>query len=231
MPSSRRISAIAARPVCSIVVSTSRVCGRSSPSARRSAPACTTMIAEAVGDDVVQLAGDPRALLGDGEPRRLLALVLELDRAGGERRGQLVAAAHDGGRAPDREQDAADEQRVADRVLADRERHHDHRDRDHGGGDPAVAAIRVRAARVGRQQQPGERHAQVVHRVPAGVRDADDDEHGDEHEQRRRAAPGDRNASCRARARPRPATARRRPWSRAPRRSPRPGAGARGRCR
>ena len=150
MPSSRRISAIAPRPVCSIVSSTSAVCGRSPPSARRSAPACTTMMREAVGDDVVELARDPRALLGDREPRLLLALVLELDRARGERLGQLVAAAHDRRRAPDREQDAADEQRVADRVLADRDRHRDDRDRDHGCGDAAVAAVGVGAAGVGR---------------------------------------------------------------------------------
>ena len=65
---------------------------------------------EVVRDDVVQLARDPRALLGDREPRRVVALVLELDRARGERLGELVAAAHDRRRAPDREQDAADEQ-------------------------------------------------------------------------------------------------------------------------
>ena len=41
-----------------------------------------------MGDHVVQLARDPRALLGDGEARLLLALVLELDRA----RGRAVAS-------------------------------------------------------------------------------------------------------------------------------------------
>ena len=92
-----------------------------------------------MGDDVVELAGDARALLGDGELRLLLALVLELDRAGGERRGQLVAAAHDGGRAPDREQDAADEQGVADRVLAGRDRHRHHGD--------AITAAAIRPSR------------------------------------------------------------------------------------
>ena len=43
------------------------------------------MIAEVVRDDVVELARDPGALLGDGELGLLLALVLELDGARGER--------------------------------------------------------------------------------------------------------------------------------------------------
>jgi hypothetical protein len=44
-----------------------------------------------VRDDVVQLARDPGALLRDGELGVLLALVLELDRARGERRRERCA--------------------------------------------------------------------------------------------------------------------------------------------
>ena len=98
MPSSRRISAIAARPVSSIVASTSLVSGRSSPMARRSAPGLHDHHRDVVRHHVVQLARDPRPLVGDGEPGLLLALVLELDRARGERGGELLPAAHDGGR-------------------------------------------------------------------------------------------------------------------------------------
>ena len=129
MPSRRRISAIAARPVSSIVASTS--VGLRALGADR-APLGARLHdhdRDVVRDDVVQLARDPRALLGDGELGVLLALVLELDRARGERPGELLAAAHDGRRAPDGEQDAADEDGVADDVLADRDRHEHGRQR------------------------------------------------------------------------------------------------------
>ena len=59
--------------------------------------------------------------------RLLLALVLELDGARGERGRELLAAAHDGRRAPDGEHDPADEEDVADDVLADRDRHRERR--------------------------------------------------------------------------------------------------------
>ena len=45
--------------------------------------------AHGVGDDVVQLARDPRALLGDRDPRRRLALALGLGRAHLRRLGLL----------------------------------------------------------------------------------------------------------------------------------------------
>ena len=45
--------------------------------------------ADRVGDDVVQLAGDPGPLLGDGEPRGDLALALGLLRALLRARGLL----------------------------------------------------------------------------------------------------------------------------------------------
>ena len=48
--------------------------------------------ADRVRDDVVQLAGDPRALLGDGEARRRLALALRLRRARLGRLGLLLRA-------------------------------------------------------------------------------------------------------------------------------------------
>ena len=44
-----------------------------------------------VRDDVVELAGDPRALLGHGGSRPLVLVALELDRAEGERALALAA--------------------------------------------------------------------------------------------------------------------------------------------
>ena len=52
--------------------------GRIGPSSRRTPPACRT-ITDAVGDGVVELAGDPRALLDDGGAGLLLALALDAD--------------------------------------------------------------------------------------------------------------------------------------------------------
>ena len=68
-PSRRRISASAVRPVAS----TSRSASASSPSGRPVAHGAGLEHhhADRVGDDVVQLARDPRALLGGGEPRGL----------------------------------------------------------------------------------------------------------------------------------------------------------------
>ena len=74
----RRISASASRPVCSTTCSASRsllLVGLEQPAHRRG---LHRHHADAVADDVVQLAGDPGALLGDGEARLLLALELGL---------------------------------------------------------------------------------------------------------------------------------------------------------
>ena len=56
--------------------------------------------ADGVGDDVVQLARDPRALLGDRDPRRGLALPLGLARALLRRLGLLGALAQGEAREP-----------------------------------------------------------------------------------------------------------------------------------
>ena len=55
------------RPVRSIVSSASRARSGSRSSTRRAPWACTTIDADAVRDDVVQLARDPRPLLADGD--------------------------------------------------------------------------------------------------------------------------------------------------------------------
>jgi hypothetical protein len=147
---------------------------------------------EVVGDDVVELARDPRSLLGDRQPGLVLALLLKLDRAGCERGGELLPAAHHRRRAPHGEQDPADEDGVADDVLADRERHqHDHR-ADDRGGDPPVAAARVGAARVGGDEQPGERRARAVPDLVRRVGNRETGERGDEHDQRDAPTPDQR---------------------------------------
>ena len=63
--------------------------------------------ADRVGDDVVELARDPRALLGDGDARRRLALPLGLRRTLLGRLGLLGALAQgEAGEPADREQRA-----------------------------------------------------------------------------------------------------------------------------
>ena len=74
----RRISASASRPVCSTTSSASQhllLVGVEQPPDGRGLDGHH---ADAVPDDVVELARDPGALLGDGEPRLLLALELGL---------------------------------------------------------------------------------------------------------------------------------------------------------
>ena len=193
MPSSRRISAIAVRPVSSIVASASVVCGRSSPIARRSAPACRTMIERLWATTSWSSRAIRARSSATASLRVLLALVLELDRARGQRAGELLAAAHDRGRAPDRVQDAADEQDVADRRPRRSRSPCDHGDADHRGGDPSVAAARVGAARVCRHQQPRERRARRCRDVVRDVGDRDAREHDDEHDERGTPPPHQRH--------------------------------------
>ena len=71
--------------------------------------------ADGVGDDVVELARDPRALLGDGDARRRLALPLGLRRACLRGLGLLGALAQgEAGEPADREQER-DEDELAGR--------------------------------------------------------------------------------------------------------------------
>ena len=73
--------------------------------------------ADGVGDDVVELARDPRALLGDGDARRRLALPLGLGRARLGRLGLLgPLAQREAGEPDDREQDR-DEDELAGSVA------------------------------------------------------------------------------------------------------------------
>ena len=75
-PSRRRISASAVRPACSTLASASL---SSVAALRELVPDGADLEhhhAHGVGDDVVKLARDPRALLGHGDPRRRLALPL-----------------------------------------------------------------------------------------------------------------------------------------------------------
>ena len=99
-----------------------------------------------VRDDVVELAGDARPLLGHGNAGPLVLVALELDSAAGE---QLLPLSpqpdHQAGqpRAADDESaegDVAPVERVAvvGDEMRDRERHHDR-------GGPRLPAARVRA--------------------------------------------------------------------------------------
>ena len=93
MPTSRRISVSAPRPICSIVSSTSRVAPRSVVEHAPLGACLHDHHRDVVGDRVVQLARDPRALLDDRLARGDVALPL------GELRAPLAVA-----------DDAADEQ-------------------------------------------------------------------------------------------------------------------------
>ena len=92
MPRSRRSSTSASRPLAAIA---SKRGGRLPAVAQpRAGLRLDHHHAHAVGDDVVQLAGDPTALLGDHRPHALLALAFELLRTIAQQLDQLLAAAH-----------------------------------------------------------------------------------------------------------------------------------------
>ena len=76
MPTRRRISVSAPRPICSIVSSTSRVEAFASPSTPPLGTGLDDDHRDVVGDHVVQLARDPRPLLDDRLPRGHIALAL-----------------------------------------------------------------------------------------------------------------------------------------------------------
>ena len=104
--------------------------------------------ADRVGDDVVQLARDPRALLGDRDPGRGLALALGVRRALLGRLGLRGAPAQrEAGEPGDHEQGRAEDQvagRVVRVVVADDRRAAD----DDREPDPALARV-ARGCRAG----------------------------------------------------------------------------------
>ena len=93
--------------------------------------------ADAVGDDVVQLARDPAALLGDRGARAALALALEMQRQLSSRALLLAQAAHD----------AAGDRRRRDRRAARRRARRTTSSADGGGGSPATPRGRTRSRR------------------------------------------------------------------------------------
>ena len=76
IPSIRRMSVIARRPLASIASSAVRASAGRRSSARSAAPAWITITLTWCDDDVVQLAGDPLPLLRHGQRRAGLALAL-----------------------------------------------------------------------------------------------------------------------------------------------------------
>ena len=111
--------------------------------------------ADGVGDDVVELAGDPRTLLGHGDACRRLALALGLDRAGLGRLGlALPFAESEAGEPGDAEQER-DEDELAVRCLG------------------VVVDDERRAAEHDRQAQPG---LHGVAQVPEQERGGDSEE-------------------------------------------------------
>ena len=100
-PSRRRISASASRPVCSTFRIDSRARSGSACSSRRAPAGLHDHHADAVGDDVLQLAADRQALLRDGRAFALGPLRRCLGaRAPRTRPLRRVRARTPGGRAP-----------------------------------------------------------------------------------------------------------------------------------
>ena len=129
-----------------------------------------------MGDDVVELPGDPRPLLGDGGAGPLVLVALELDGAEGERALALPAQPHHQPGSPR----AADDQRAEDdvapvervAVVGDEVRD---RERDHHGRRPGLAPAGVRAVRVQREHDDDhEDHRLVVELRAPGCYDPAD---------------------------------------------------------
>ena len=140
-PSSRRISASAARPACSTPRSASRSSAQRVGEPVPDGADLQHHHADGVGDDVVQLARDPRALLGDGDARRRLALALGLAGALLGRLGLLGALAHAKPASQQIANSDGDEDELARRVaglVVDDDRG---ADQDDGQADPRLPGV------------------------------------------------------------------------------------------
>ena len=183
MSSRRRISAIAARPVSSIVASTSLVSGRSSPIARRSAPACTIMIetlcaTTSCSSRAIRARSSATASLAVSSRSCSSSTVRAASAtASSWRLRTAVAAPQTANRIPPMKTMSPATSSPIETA------HHEHHHRDDRGGDPPVAAVRVRAARVDGDEDPGERRARVVADAVGRIGDReachDDAEHGE----------------------------------------------------
>ena len=146
--------------------------------------------AQRVGDDVVQFARDSRALLGDGEPRALLAFLFEL-------RCQPVSGVHD----PSDEPEASEDRGHEDEIVAGEpgpDVDGDHQSRAARDRTPAPG---VRGDRV-RRDHPGEERR--VGRAAARLDgDLEQDGPGDceRDEERRAASPSDGHGHAQRRER------------------------------
>ena len=148
-PSSRRISVSAVRPACStarerVAVLAERV-GQPVPHGAD----LEHHHADGVGDDVVQLAGDARALLGDGDAGGGGALPLGLGRPRLRRFGLLRSLAHRKSGEPAETEQQRDEYQLAGRVgglVVD----HDRRAAD---DDPQAQPCMHRVAQVPEQER------------------------------------------------------------------------------
>jgi hypothetical protein len=94
--------------------------------------------ADRVGDDVVQLGGDPRTFVADRERGVRLALLLELVPALGERCGHQLALAQRSAAAPGR---GGEEQRRHDRLVREQHRELQRADQREQRGDAAPVRL------------------------------------------------------------------------------------------
>jgi hypothetical protein len=148
-----------------------------------------------VRDDIVQLARDPRALLGDRVAGARVALDRQLLGAALERVLALAAVAHV---APDEERAAKQDDEEGDvrrsRRVAGLDRGQpdpDHHQRD---GDDERASARVAPRRVDGQQYADQERGSVRQRGRGQVRQLDDHDRDRERDKRRAPAPHQRSA-------------------------------------
>ncbi len=163
-PSSRRSSSSASRPVVSIAANASRA---SSGRFERE-PACAGGLdghgAQRVGDDVVQLAGDPRALVDHGAVRGVRAVPFEPARLLAQRpvqRGARAQQPADEHRRPDGHHGGEDPARDR-RVVVVGRRGHDAQRRRERDADHELPAGRAQAEPVRGHERGGEREEQLL---------------------------------------------------------------------
>jgi hypothetical protein len=145
-----------------------------------------------VGDDVVQLARDPRALAHHGVALALAALALDLARPRGELGGELRASARHAAEDPQAAEHDAGEQHPVGAHVAGGQRDREHGRRQRAQADQRPVARLVRRHREARERQRGEGSDEVLRMGEERPGDRPDDPDRRHHRQRRDPPPGQR---------------------------------------
>ena len=149
--------------------------------------------ADRVRDDVVQLARDPRPLLGDRCMGSLVGLALDLIRATLQRALAGTAAAHDAASNERAAEEHDEEAEIGDRDrVAGLDRGGRHGDRDQDGRGAGHATLAVGARRIERDHDSEQERGRLGKLRGRDVRQLDDAEPEDERQQRPPAPPRER---------------------------------------